>query len=178
MGGLFGKAWNKIFSMNKDVRILLVGLDAAGKTTIMYKLKMDETVRTIPTVGFNVETMNYKNLSITMWDVGGQDRIRALWNHYYSGTDAVIYVIDSCDVDRIEESCYELHKMLEDDELAKASVLIYANKQDLTGALGPNEIVERMKLSDLKRKWMVQGSSALKGNGLTEGLDWIAKVLK
>jgi small GTP-binding protein len=161
--------------MNKDVRILLVGLDAAGKTTIMYKLKMEEAVRTIPTVSFNVETMNYKNLSINMWDVGGQDRIRALWNHYYN---AVIYVVDFCDVDRIEESCYKLHKMLEDEELAKVSVLIYANKQDLTGALKPNESAERMKMSDFEEEVMVQGSSALKGNGLTEGFDWVAKALK
>jgi small GTP-binding protein len=178
MGGLFTRVWSGIFKSGKDVRILLVGLDGAGKTTIMYKLKMNETVSTTPTVGFNVESMTYKNLCINMWDVGGQDRIRALWHHYYSGTDAIIYVVDSCDTDRIEESSKELNSMLENDELAKACVLVYANKQDITGAVSPNEIAEKMEMNGLKnRKWLVQGSSAVKGNGLTEGLDWLAKAL-
>ena len=72
--GLFGK---------KEMRILMVGLDAAGKTTILYKLKLGEIVTTIPTIGFNVETVEYKNISFTVWDVGGQDKIRPLWRHYF-----------------------------------------------------------------------------------------------
>jgi small GTP-binding protein len=178
MGGFFTKTWKSIFSSNKKVRILMVGLDAVGKTTIMYKLKMNETVKTIPTIGFNVETMSYKTLTMTMWDIGGQNKIRALWKHYYAGTDAIIYVIDSSDTERLEESAEELFKMLQDDELANASVLIYANKQDLSGALTPNEICEKMRLTTLKnRNWTVQGTSAVKGTGLTEGLDWLAKVM-
>jgi small GTP-binding protein len=178
MGGLFSSAWKKLFKGDKKVRILLVGLDAVGKTTIMYKLKMNETVKTIPTIGFNVESMEYKTLSMTMWDIGGQDKIRALWKYYYTGSDAIIFVVDSSDTDRLEESAEELHKMLQDDELANACVLIYANKQDLSGALSPNEVSMKMKLNELKnRKWMVQGATAINGNGLTEGLDWLAKTL-
>lgn len=177
MGNFFSNLW-KNFLGSRDVRILMVGLDAAGKTTIMYKIKMNETVKTIPTVGFNVETMEYKRLKITMWDVGGQDKIRVLWKHYYANTDCLIYVIDSCDKDRIEEASEELKKMLIDPELENACVLVYANKQDMNGALSPSEITEKLELKQLKnRKWLVQASSAIVGSGLIEGLDWIAKEL-
>lgn len=177
MGNFFGNLWKNILG-NKDVRILMVGLDAVGKTTIMYKIKMNETVKTIPTVGFNVETMEYKRLKITMWDVGGQDKIRVLWKHYYANTDCLIYVVDSCDTERIEEASEELKKMLADPELENACVLVYANKQDMSGALSPQQVTEKLELSQLKgRKWMVQGSSAIQGNGLLEGLDWVAKTL-
>lgn len=95
----------------------MVGLDAAGKTTILYKLKLGEIVTTIPTIGFNVETVEYKNISFTVWDVGGQDKIRPLWRHYYANTQGLIYVVDSSDNERIQESREELHKMLSEDEL-------------------------------------------------------------
>lgn len=177
MGNFFGNLWKNILG-NKDVRILMIGLDAVGKTTIMYKIKMNETVKTIPTVGFNVETMEYKRLKITMWDVGGQDKIRVLWKHYFANTDCLIYVVDSSDTDRIEEASEELKKILQDPELDNASLLIYANKQDMPNALTPNQITEKMELNQIKnRKWMVQGSCATNGNGLIEGLDWVAKVL-
>ena len=73
----------------------MLGLDAAGKTTALYKLKMNEMVTTIPTIGFNVETLQHKNLEMTVWDVGGQDKIRQLWKHYYENTDALIFLVDS-----------------------------------------------------------------------------------
>ena len=72
-----------------------VGLDAAGKTTILYKLKLGEVVTTIPTIGFNVETVHYKNITFTVWDVGGQDKIRPLWRHYYEDAQGLIFVVDS-----------------------------------------------------------------------------------
>jgi len=77
----------------------MLGLDAAGKTTILYRLQLGEDVHSIPTIGFNVETVNYKNISFTIWDVGGQDRLRKLWRHYYKDNDALIFVIDSADRD-------------------------------------------------------------------------------
>merc|ERR1712187_340035 len=85
MGLAFTKIWQRLVGKT-EMRILMVGLDAAGKTTILYKLKLGEVVTTIPTIGFNVETVEYKNLSFTVWDVGGQDKIRPLWRHYYQGT--------------------------------------------------------------------------------------------
>merc|ERR1719221_1259904 len=100
-----------------DVRILMVGLDAAGKTTILYKFKIGEVITTIPTIGFNVETVQYKNISFTVWDVGGQDKIRPLWRHYYHGTNGLIFVVDSNDRERIGEAREELARMLSEDEM-------------------------------------------------------------
>lgn len=85
MGGQLSKMMGKIFG-SKEMRLLMLGLDAAGKTTILYKLKLGQDVTTIPTVGFNVETVTYKNVKFNVWDVGGQDKIRPLWRHYFSGT--------------------------------------------------------------------------------------------
>ncbi len=177
MGFLFSKLWTKLLG-KKDVRILMVGLDAAGKTTILYQLKMGETVKTIPTIGFNVETLDYKNLNFTMWDVGGQDKIRVLWKHYYQNTDGLIFVIDSNDRERIEKAAEELQKMLAEEELKDCAILVMANKQDLNGALPPGEVTEQLGMGNIKgRTWLVQGTSATTGQGLKEGLDWMASVL-
>merc|ERR1719334_1678812 len=110
-------ALRKCMSCYRPWRALMVGLDAAGKTTILYKLKLGEVVQTIPTIGFNVETMQYKKVNFTLWDVGGQTKIRPLWRHYYRGTDALIWVVDASDLERIEESEEEMHSVLNDDEL-------------------------------------------------------------
>ena len=107
-----GNWLGRFLKMKKDMRILMVGLDAAGKTTILYKLKLGEVVTTIPTIGFNVETVEYKNISFTVWDVGGQDKIRNLWRHYYQNTQGLIFVVDSNDKARIEDAKSELHKMI------------------------------------------------------------------
>ncbi len=177
MGLFFSKLWTKLTG-TKDVRMLMVGLDAAGKTTILYQLKMGETVKTIPTIGFNVETLEYKGLNFIVWDVGGQDRIRVLWKHYYQNTDGLIFVVDSNDRDRVEDASEELKKMLAEDELKDVVVLVMANKQDLSGAMSPNEITEKMGLQQLKGKqWLVQGTSATTGQRLKEGLDWMAGIL-
>ncbi|CAB4028497.1 ADP-ribosylation factor 6, partial [Paramuricea clavata] len=125
-----GKLLSKIFG-NKEMRILMLGLDAAGKTTILYKLKLGQSVTTIPTVGFNVETVTYKNVKFNVWDVGGQDKIRPLWRHYYTGTQGLIFVVDCADRDRIEEARQELHRIINDREMRDAIILIFANKQDL-----------------------------------------------
>jgi len=127
MGSMFSKIWAR-FLGKKEMRILMVGLDAAGKTTILYKLKLGEVVTTIPTIGFNVETVEYKNISFTVWDVGGQDKIRLLWRHYYQNTQGLIFVVDSNDRDRVDDAREELHKMLSEEELRDAVLLVFANK--------------------------------------------------
>ena len=177
MGFIFSKLWSKLIS-KKDVRILMIGLDAAVKTSILYQMKMAELVKTIPTIGFNVEQLDYKGLRFTIWDVGGQDKIRVLWKHYYQNTDILIFVVDSNDRDRIQEASEELKKMLDEKELKDCAVLIFANKQDINGALSPGEVSEKLGMSNLKgRSWLVQGSSAITGQGLKEGLDWMASVI-
>jgi len=156
----------------------MVGLDAAGKTTILYKLKLGEIVTTIPTIGFNVETVEYKNISFTVWDVGGQDKIRPLWRHYFQNTQGLIFVVDSNDKERVAESREELHKMLAEDELRDAVLLVFANKQDLPNAMAPGELTEKLGLNSLRnRRWYIQSTCATQGTGLYEGLDWLSSEL-
>jgi hypothetical protein len=100
---------------------------------ILYKLKLNQDVTTIPTVGFNVETVTYKNVKFNVWDVGGQDKIRPLWRHYFSGTQGLIFVIDSNDRSRIDEARQELHRIITDREMKEALLLVFANKQDIEG---------------------------------------------
>ena len=184
MGAAMNKLWTRLFG-KKEMRILMVGLDAAGKTTILYKLKLGEVVTTIPTIGFNVETVEYKNISFTVWDVGGQDKIRPLWRHYYQNTQGIIFVVDSNDRERIDDTQGaengakdELHRMLAEDELRDAVLLVFANKQDLPNAMSVNEITEKLGLSQLRnRTWYIQACCATTGDGLYEGLDWLSQTL-
>lgn len=129
-----------------------VGLDAAGKTTILYKLKLGEIVTTIPTIGFNVETVEYKNICFTVWDVGGQDKIRPLWRHYFQNTQGLIFVVDSNDRERVGEAERELHNMLNEEELRDAVVLVFANKQDLPNAMTAAELTEKLRLNSLHNR--------------------------
>ncbi|KAH0788941.1 ADP-ribosylation factor [Histomonas meleagridis] len=174
MGLLFSGIYNKWFK-NKDMRILMVGLDAAGKTTVLYRLKLGEHVTTIPTIGFNVETIEYKGFNMNVWDVGGQDRIRPLWRHYIHNSQGVVFVVDSNDVGRIDEARDVLHTLLEEDELRDAVVLVYANKQDLPNAISPYELGNKLKLDKINHPWKVQGTCATTGDGLYEGLDWLGE---
>ena len=174
----FAKIYDRVFGFSRPTRILLLGLDAAGKTSVLYKLKLDELVTTIPTIGFNVEELNYKNLSMTMWDVGGQDKIRRLWSHYYENSDAIVYVVDSNDRDRLSEARDELHKMLDEDQLRNASLLVLCNKQDLLSAMSPSAVSEGLGLRALRRDWYLQACSAVSGDGIFEGLEWLSQTLK
>eukprot|EP00040_Diaphanoeca_grandis_P038234 m.256084 g.256084 ORF g.256084 m.256084 type:complete len:183 (+) comp34048_c0_seq1:66-614(+) len=178
MGNLFQKALQGLFG-KKEMRILMVGLDAAGKTTILYKLKLGEIVTTIPTIGFNVETVEYKNISFTVWDVGGQDKIRPLWRHYFQNTQGLIFVVDSNDRERVSEAKEELARMLAEDELREAILLVFANKQDLPQAMTAAEITDKLNLHSLRnRNWYIQATCATNGEGLYEGLDWLSTALK
>ena len=178
MGNVFGNLFKSFFG-KQDVRILMVGLDAAGKTTILYKLKLGEIVTTIPTIGFNVETVEYKNLKFTMWDVGGQDKLRPLWRHYFQNTNGIIFVVDSNDRDRAGQAREELQKMLAEDELRNAVLLVFANKQDLPNAMSTTEVQEKLGLHSLRqRNWFIQGCCATTAQGLYEGLDWMSANIK
>ncbi|KAF5239036.1 hypothetical protein FAUST_5188 [Fusarium austroamericanum] len=191
MGLAFSKLFDRLWG-KKEMRILMVGLDAAGKTTILYKLKLGEIVTTIPTIGFNVETVEYKNIQFTVWDVGGQDKIRPLWRHYFQNTQGIIFVVDSNDRDRIVEAREELQRMLNEDELRDAILLVFANKQDLPNAMNAAEITDKLGLHSLRqRAWFdhmliwylfsqqyIQSTCATSGDGLYEGLEWLANTLR
>lgn len=163
------------------MRVLMLGLDNAGKTTVLYKLKLDQPISAIPTVGFNVETVTFKNVKFGIWDVGGQDKIRPLWRHYYTGTQGLIFVIDSSDKDRIEEAKQELYRIAMDRGMSEVPMLIFANKQDMPNAMKPQEIQQKLGLSHgplRERNWIVQPSTATTGDGIYEGLSWLMTFVR
>ncbi|XP_025247499.1 ADP-ribosylation factor 1-like isoform X1 [Theropithecus gelada] len=178
MGNIFVNLFMGLFG-NKEMRILVASLDAAGKTTILYKLKLGEIVTTIPATGFDVETVEYKNISFTVWDVGGQDKIRPLWCHYFQNTQGLSFVVDSNDRERVNEAREELMRMLAEDELRDAVLLVFANKQDLPNAMNVAEITDKLGLHSLcHRNWYIQATCATSGDGLYEGPDWLSNQLR
>ncbi|XP_065829665.1 uncharacterized protein [Oscarella lobularis] len=163
----------------KEVRLLMIGLDAAGKTTVLYQLKLGEVVTTIPTIGFNVETIEYKSINFTSWDVGSRDKIRPLYRHYFENTDALVYVVDSNDRDRIGQAKEELHSIMEDQKLKDAMLLVIANKQDLPNSLTVDEVTKKLDLGSItSHSWHIQGAVAINGDGLYEGLDWLCDQIR
>jgi Arf/Sar family protein len=194
----------------------MLGLDAAGKTTILYKLHIGEVLSTVPTIGacrrlraartegssclclwqcfhclliplaapprcagFNVEKVQYKNVAFTVWDVGGQEKLRPLWRHYFSDTDALIYVVDCQDRDRVDRAAAEFQQIAGDPLMRNAVILVLANKQDMPGALNPRDLCPLLGLDKMRdREWHVQGTVATQGTGLYEGLDWLARTIK
>eukprot|EP01025_Chloroclados_australasicus_P010896 TRINITY_DN14614_c2_g1_i1.p2 TRINITY_DN14614_c2_g1~~TRINITY_DN14614_c2_g1_i1.p2 ORF type:complete len:192 (-),score=15.24 TRINITY_DN14614_c2_g1_i1:388-963(-) len=178
MGNALKKAFDKLFG-NREMRVVMLGLDAAGKTTILYKLHIGEVLSTVPTIGFNVEKVQYKNVVFTVWDVGGQEKLRPLWRHYFNNTDALIFVVDSFDRERITRAQQEFKSIIDDPLMRNSAILVFANKQDMKGALSTAEVCESLGLPELRgRKWHVQGSIATRGEGLYEGLDWLSNTLK
>ncbi|GAM19065.1 hypothetical protein SAMD00019534_022400, partial [Acytostelium subglobosum LB1] len=178
MGQLITRIYN-LFDSKQSHRILMIGLDAAGKTTMLYKLKVGEVVSTTPTIGFNVETIEYKNISFTVWDVGGQNKIRVLWRHYYQNSSAVIFVLDSTDIERFDEAREEIARFSEDESLRGAPILIMCNKQDMKGAATIAEVMEKLNLNQIRdRKWYCQPTVATTGAGMYEGLEWLSQTLK
>eukprot|EP00894_Picocystis_sp_ML_P003694 jgi/Pico_ML_1/54211/g4617.t1 len=178
MGNALRKAFDRLFG-NREMRVVMLGLDAAGKTTILYKLHIGEVLSTVPTIGFNVEKVQYKNVQFTVWDVGGQEKLRPLWRHYFNNTDGLIYVVDSLDRERIGRATSEFKTIIEDPLMRNSALLIFANKQDLKGAMSPSEVCQHLGLPQMRtRRWHVQGTVATRGEGLYEGLDWLASTLK
>ena len=178
MGLQLAKFWDWWATRTDKLAIVMVGLDAAGKTTILYRLRLGEVVNTVPTIGFNVETVQYGNKTFTVWDVGGQEQIRRLWRHYYQGADGIIFVVDSNDRERLANVKEELTFMLKEEDLRNAVVLIFANKQDLPNAMKVQEISDGLALHELgDRKWYIQPACATTGDGLFEGLEWLRNTL-
>lgn len=201
------------FSRGMDARVLIAGLDSAGKTSepcaactrtqtprtslnttfitrrrttllraaILFKLKRGEKrraepVNTIPTLHFNVAQLKLKRTRFSVWDVGGQDAIRPLWRHHFTGTQGVIFVVDSNDRGRVRKAADELHKLILDHALRNACLLVVANKTDLPHALTVDEVRTELQLGQLVgcRAWHVQAACATTGEGLWDGLRWLA----
>jgi len=167
------------FFKKSHIRIFMLGLDNSGKTTILYALKLNELITTIPTIGFNVETITYKNIIFTIWDIGGQDKIRDIWIHYYNNTliySVIIFVIDSSDRDRIKYVKEEFTNII--THLNNAKILIYANKQDITNCMTIEEIITILQLDKISNKCFVQPTCALDHQGIYEGLEWLSNEIK
>ncbi|CAI5444647.1 unnamed protein product [Caenorhabditis angaria] len=173
MGLIIAKLFRNWWSGKKH-KIIVVGLDNAGKTTILYHYVTGEEVHTKPTIGSNVEEITYKNISFIIWDIGGQETLRKSWATYYTQTDVMIIVIDSSDVTRLPIMKEHIQEMLTHEDLSRAHLMVLANKQDLPGSLTPGEISTQLGLNTIKnRKYQIQGCCAIKGEGLPEALDWI-----
>ncbi|KAK8056497.1 hypothetical protein PG993_001724 [Apiospora rasikravindrae] len=165
----------------KEIRILILGLVSVDKLQLgparwIQSQHIGEVVTTIPTIGFNVESVTYKNLNFNVWDLGGQTSIRPYWRCYYANTAAVIFVVDSTDIERLQTASEELAAMLNEDELKDAALLVFANKQDQPGAKGAGEISEALRLGELRdRNWSIMACSAVDGSGVHEGMDWLVE---
>ena len=178
MGFIFSKIL-EFFTKNKNnFKIIILGMQNAGKTTILYRLSLGQLVKTTPTIGSNVEELTYNNVKFQAWDLGGQESTRSVWDVYYMNTDAIVYVIDSIDDEYYEESKIQFHKMLTNPALKNATILIFANKQDLPGAKTVNKLIEDYGFDKIKSHvWHIQSCSALKGEGLVTGIKWLSEQL-
>ena len=179
MGNIFSQLDKLWQSFHRDSALLILGLDNAGKTAILYALQLGEAIEyTVPTIGFNVEEVSIGNLTIKMWDLGGQDRLRALWPHYFGQTDGVVFVLDSNDRDRFELAKEELHTLMSHKELNDKPFLILANKQDLPNAASKSEVIGLLGLDNVTwLPWYVVECSAIKNEKARVGFEWLAEQI-
>ncbi|QPC74294.1 hypothetical protein HYE68_005046 [Fusarium pseudograminearum] len=164
---------------DKEMRILMLGLDNAGKTTIVKKL-MGEDVNTVsPTLGFIIKTIDYLGYGDFSGDVGGQKTLRSYWRNYFEKTDALIWVVDATDRLRIQDCRDELQGLLLEERLAGASLLVFANKTDVEGCMTEAEILSELQLESIRtHRWNILPCSAMTGSNLEEGLSWVVEEAK
>lgn len=168
------KILRKMKLKEKQIRLLILGLDNSGKTTIVKSIMGQDVNQISPTLGFTINTLKYEDYTINMWDIGGQTTIRSYWRNYFEQTDGVIWVVDSSDKLRLKDCKEELHNLLKQDKLAGSTLLVFCNKQDIEGALKTNEVMEYLELEKITtRHWMILGCSAIKREGVSKGLEWI-----
>jgi ADP-ribosylation factor-like protein 3 len=168
----------KLKKNDKEPRILILGLDNAGKTSILRKLSDEDPTQTQPTQGFNIKSVDCEGFKLNMWDIGGKKAIRAYWPNYFDEVDCLVYVVDAADKRRLEETAAELEALLGEEKLKGAPVLVFSNKSDLATALSPEDVSTTLQLHNLRdRKWSIQRCSAKTGEGLHEGLEWAVRNL-
>ncbi len=159
----------------REMRVLMVGLDNAGKTTVVKRVTGEPISSISPTLGFDIKTLEFKGYRLNVWDVGGQRSLRPYWRNYFEATDGLVWVVDSADVSRLPDCAKELSTLLEEEKLAGASLLILANKQDLPGAATQAQIADTLGLEAMRgdRHWRIAACSAVSGDGLLDALGWL-----
>ncbi|KAJ8276313.1 hypothetical protein COCON_G00080650 [Conger conger] len=173
--GLFSVIQKLKGTTEQELRIVLLGLDNGGKTTLLKKLASEDINTVTPTQGFNIKSVTSHGMKLNVWDIGGQRKIRTFWKKYLENTDLLIYVIDSADKKRFEETGLELAELIDEENMKDVPVLIFANKQDLATASPASEIAEGLNLHTYRdRKWQIQACSALSGEGVQDGMNWIS----
>lgn len=193
MGANMGKNTSLLDALPSSqgtLHVVMLGLDSAGKTTALYRLKFDQYLNTVPTIGFNCEKVKgmlgkAKGVNFLVWDVGGQEKLRPLWKSYTRCTDGIIFVLDSVDVERMEEAKMELIRTAKAPENTAVPILVLANKQDLPGAREPRELEKLLGLLELTGSstpqgahlWHVQPACAITGDGLQEGLEALYEMI-
>lgn len=173
---------NLLKSMKRDereARILFLGLDNAGKTSILKKLS-DEDVRPIvQTQGFNIKSLVQEGFKLNIWDIGGQSSFRPYWRNYFDKTDAVVFVVDSADAKRFVEARDELINLISEPKLINVPLLVFANKNDFFQAAHEDQIAEQMALADItNRNWTIMACSTISTEGLQEGMEWVIKAIQ
>ena len=160
--------------------ILFLGLDGAGKTSILYWLKYGNTESVIPTIGFNVETIQLmKNVSFTVWDVHGGDKARPMWSRYFTGCNGLVFVVDGTNESRFNEAREELSWVLKSDEVKGLPLAVLVNKQDKPLAVKPSELIMKLGLDRVKnRRIHIQGTSAVSGLGIVEAMQELSSMIK
>ncbi len=176
MGGLFS-ALSKLFTKIKEMRVLMIGLDNAGKTTIAKAMQSGGFVPSSkPTIGFDLQEFSIGNFHLKIWDISGQEKFRSLWKHYYEGAKGVIFVIDAADRPRAAEAREEFQKVLLDPDLSQTKILIFANKQDLPNAMKAKEIRDALGIGfEVASRVRIQEASAKTHEGLVEGFNWLVQ---
>ena len=169
----------KLKRNDRDAKILVLGLDNAGKTTLLKYLSSEAPSKIEePTKGFNVKTICKEGVKLNVWDIGGQSSIRTYWENYYERTDGLVFVVDSSDDMRLDESSDVFKILLAEPKLSKVPILVYANKQDKNDALQPNEIMDKMELNSITdRKWTIQACVATNGEGVDSGMKWLVDAV-
>lgn len=164
----------------KVPNVVMLGLDSAGKSTLLYKLQRQEAMDTLPTIGFNVITLELNKKSVfTVWDIGGQRGLRSNWQYYLEGCKVLVFVVDANDRTRIEEAKIALKTVLSDRNLEDVPLMVLANKTDLSNSMTLNEVCQQLDLANCTdRTWEIQACSALKGLGLQQAFLTVAKLIQ
>ncbi|KAG9646126.1 ARF/SAR superfamily, partial [Aureobasidium melanogenum] len=164
---------------DKEMRILMLGLDNSGKTSIVKNI-MGEDINTVsPTLGFIIKTIDYDGYKLNIWDVGGQKTLRTYWKNYFEKTDTLIWVVDGTDRERIDDCRQELEGLLLQERLMGASLLVFKNKSDVAGCMSSEEIRKALQLDTIHtHRWNIMECSALTGLNLQEGLKWVVQDAK